>query len=271
MKLLSDSQRAPSEDLLSHLALRLTDRDRTICQLLWDHRVLTTDHIRDLVFGDQGHVRRRLVTLHRLAVLDRFRPHRETGSAPYHYVLGPMGAAVLAAHQGIDLTDLGYRRDKALAIAHNQRLDHLVGVNGFFAALAAHARRRPDTQLVHWWSERRCAASWGEIVRPDGYGHWREAGTDVDFFLEYDRGTEPLARLVDKLDGYTDLQTATGVNTTWILFWLPGPRREAALRKLLRRAPVPVATARPEGRSGPADEVWLPAGRAGRHRLANLG
>jgi hypothetical protein len=234
--------------------------------------VLTTDHIRDLVFGDKGHVRRRLVTLHRLAVLDRFRPHRETGSAPYHYVLGPMGATVLAAHQGIDLTDLGYRRDKALAIAHNQRLDHLVGVNSFFAALASHARRRPDTALVHWWSERRCAASWGEIVRPDGYGHWREAGTDVDFFLEYDRGTEPLARLVDKLDGYTDLQTATGVNTTWILFWLPGPRREAALRKVLAAASVPIATTHAVSGHTPADAVWLPVkeARSARLRLAGL-
>ncbi len=272
MKLRSDLQRTPSEDLLGHLALRLTDRDRTICQLLSDHRVLTTDQIRDLVFGDKGHVRRRLVTLHRLAVIDRFRPHRETGSAPYHYVLGPMGAAVLAAQQGIDLADLGYRRDQALAIAHNQRLDHLVGVNGFFAALAAAARRRPDTKLVHWWSERRCAASWGEIVRPDSYGHWHENGADVDFFLEYDRGTEPLHRLVDKLDGYTDLQTATGVTTTRTLFWLQGPRREAGLRKLLAATPVPVATAHGASGHGPADPVWLQTGAVhpARQRLSQL-
>jgi len=44
---------------------------------------------------------------------------------------------VLAAERGIELRELGYRRDKALAIAHNQRLGHIVGVNGFFAALAA--------------------------------------------------------------------------------------------------------------------------------------
>lgn len=229
---------------------------------LSDHRVLTTDQIRDLVFGDKGHVRRRLVTLHRLAVIDRFRPHRETGSAPYHYVLGPMGAAVLAAQQGIDLADLGYRRDKALAIAHNQRVDHLVGVNGLFAALAATARRRPDAKLVHWWSERRCAASWGEIVRPDSYGHWHDNGADVDFFLEYDRGTEPLDRLVDKLDGYTDLQSVTGVTTTCTLFWLPGPRREAALRKLVLRPQVPAATAHARPGQAPADAVWLPLGGA---------
>ncbi|MDQ3451555.1 MAG: replication-relaxation family protein [Actinomycetota bacterium] len=121
-------------------------------------------------------------------------------------------------------------------------------------------------------SERRCAASWGEIVRPDSYGHWREAGTDVDFFLEYDRGTEPLNRLVDKLDGYADLRTATGVTTTWVLFWLPGYGREAALRKLLTSTPVPVATAHANPGSTPADAVWLSGkiSHVGRQRLAEL-
>ncbi|MBA2319072.1 MAG: hypothetical protein H0V93_15025, partial [Euzebyales bacterium] len=47
---------------------------------------------------------------------------------------------MLAAERGID-RELGYRRDKAWAIAHNQRLAHVVGVNGFFAALAAAAHR----------------------------------------------------------------------------------------------------------------------------------
>lgn len=40
----------------------------------------------------------RLLGLYRLGVLDRFQPYRPSwGSHPYHYVLGPAGAAVLAA------------------------------------------------------------------------------------------------------------------------------------------------------------------------------
>src|SRR5680860_1574702 len=133
----SVSRAASCANAFAQLAARLPDRDRRIIELLWEHRVLTTEHIRDLMFGHHGHVRRRLVTLHRLGVLDRFRPLQATGSAPFPYVLGPSGAAVLAAERGIELRELGYRRDKPLAIAHNPRLGHIVGVNGFFAALAA--------------------------------------------------------------------------------------------------------------------------------------
>lgn len=45
------------------------------------------------------------------------------------------------------------------------------------------------------------------IVRPDGYGRWHQDGREVDFFLEYDRGTEPLDRLAAKLAGYRKLTT----------------------------------------------------------------
>lgn len=168
--------------------------------------------------------------------------------------------------------DLAYRRDKAVALAHSQRLAHTVGVNGFFTDLAAACRSGGRSELVEWWSERRCAATWGHIVRPDGYGRWREGPREVDFFLEYDRGTEPLNRLVDKLNGYADLQAATGITTTWVLLRLPGSRREAALRKLLRRAPVSVATGHPLRDYTPADALWLPRGatQAPRQRPAAL-
>jgi hypothetical protein len=265
-------RRRLSDDALAQLAARLTERDRRIIALVWEHRVLTTDHIHDLVFGGHGHVRRRLVTLHRIAALDRFRPLRTTGSAPFHYVLGPAGAAVLAAERGIDIRDLGYRRDKTLAIAHNQRLAHIVGVNGFFAALATAAgRSQGRAQLLEWWPERRCRGVWGDIVRPDGYGRWREHDHEVDFFLEYDRGTEPLHRVADKLDAYADLHDVTGI-PTHTLFWLPTHRRETALRKLLRPTVVPVATASTTLGRGPADAVWLAVGATEdtRRRLATI-
>jgi hypothetical protein len=46
--------------------------------------------------------------------------------------------------------------------------------------------------LTVWWSEWRCAVNCGRLVRPGGYGRWREHEREVDFFLEYDRGTGPL-------------------------------------------------------------------------------
>jgi len=205
-------------------------------------------------------------------VLDRFRPLRITGSAPFHYVLGPAGAAVLAAERGIDVRELGYRRDKTLAIAHNQRLAHIIGVNGFYAALAAAAHRsHGQAQLLEWWPERRCRGAWGDIVRPDGYGRWREHDREVDFFLEYDRGSEPLDRVAAKLDPYAELLDVTEVRTP-TLFWMPTHRREAALRNLLQSVSVPVATAYSTLGRDPADAVWLAVGATdnARRRLASI-
>jgi Replication-relaxation len=265
--------RTPASADLALLAGRLTDRDRHLCRLLHEHRVLTTSQVRDLAFGSLNVAQHRLVTLARLGVLERFRPvwPHGGGSAPWHYVLGPAGAAVLAAEQATTPARLGYRRDRTLAIAHSQRLGHQVGVNGFFCALAARARRHPDAALLAWWSERACAERWGHVVRPDGYGHWRDPDGEVDFFLEYDTGTEPLERLLAKVHAYTELATATDIDTP-VLLWLPGPGREAALHQALRQPQVTLATAAARLADHPAGRVWLVAGEAGpRRTLAGLG
>jgi hypothetical protein len=79
---------------LAHLAARLTARDLWLCELLEEHRMLTTHQLTDLAFPNLDTAQHRLAILHRLEVLERFRPRRDTGSAPFHYVLGPAGARV---------------------------------------------------------------------------------------------------------------------------------------------------------------------------------
>jgi Replication-relaxation len=265
---------------LASLAGRLTDRDRAIIRLLFEHRVFTTGQLAQLFFDSHDRAEHRLKQLTDAAVLARFRPYTRhgEGSAPYHYVLGPAGAAVLAAEQETTVGRLGYRADKALELAHSQRLAHTAGVNGFFTALAAAARRqRPGhAALAAWWSERRCHEQWGRVVRPDGYGRWQEAGREVDFFLEYDRGSEPLDRLAAKLVAYGELADATGIPTQ-VLFWLPSAGREASVRQALARAGrwgrvrFVVATASPTLEFGPAEAAWLPLGQTWpRRRLIDL-
>jgi hypothetical protein len=267
-------------DQLAALAGRLTDRDRAILHLVGEHRVFTTGQLAEVFFDSRDRAEHRLRELTDARVLARFRPHRRhgEGSAPFYYVLGPLAAAVLAAEQGVEPGRLGYRPDKALAIAHSQRLGHTVGVNGFFTALAAHARQQPPGRaaLAVWWSERRCADHWGSIVRPDGYGRWPEADREVDFFLEYDRGTEPTERLAAKLAGYRDLANASRIPTP-VLFWLPSPAREHTVRQAIAsqtrwaRVRFMVATASPTLRLGPAEPAWLPLGRTGpRRHLVDL-
>ena len=107
---------------LADLTGRLTNRDRMLCRLLWEHQVLTSHQLTQLVFGHLDTAEDRLRVLAHLGVLDRFRPRRDTGSAPYHYVLGPADATILAAEHDQTVTDLGYRRATTLAVAHSRVL-----------------------------------------------------------------------------------------------------------------------------------------------------
>ncbi len=250
-------------ELLARLAGRLTPRDRWLLRMLHEHRVLTTGQITQLAFGAHTTAAHRMAGLWQLRAVDRVQPFTPTGSAPMHYVLGDGGAAVLAAEHGITTAELGYRRDRALRIFHSAILAHAVGVNGVLAALTAHARTSRGCALAEWWPERRCAAIWGDLVRPDAYALWREHGRELDFFLEYDTGTETIGRVAAKLPGYADLAEATGI-TTPVLFWFPTPAREAAARAALAGTPVPIATAAPiPGNASPAGPLWQTPGRDG--------
>jgi hypothetical protein len=277
------TRRGSVAEQLAALAGRLTARDRAIIRLLHEHRLFTTGQLAEVFFHSLDRAEHRLRELTQARVVSRFRPHSRhgEGSAPFHYVLGPMGAAVLAAEQSTEVRRLGHRQDKALEIAHSQRLAHVVGVNGFFTALVASARQNrsqaaPPATLTAWWSERACARRWGQIVRPDGYGRWQEGESEVDFFLEYDRGTEPLDRLAAKLHAYGELADASEIPTP-VLFWLPSSGREVSVRQALAGAsrwnsvPFVVATASPTLALGPAEAAWLPLGHTWpRRRLIEL-
>ena len=266
---------ARSPQLAAALAARLTARDRWLLRMLHEHRVLTTDQITQLAFGTTRAATARLAVLYQYRAVDRFRPLAAAGSSPLHFILDEAGALLLATEDGITQGELGYRRDRSMAVALSPRLAHDTGANGVFTALAAAARASGgQAALECWWGERRCAAAWGEHARPDGYGRWTEQAPGqpaaaVDFFLEYDTGSEPLSRVVAKLAGYAALAARTGI-TTPVLFWLRSPSREAALHARLagRRRPASATPPRPRrspaSRSRPPPAAPPPAARPGR-------
>jgi hypothetical protein len=273
-----------SPELTDILATRLQPRDVWLLELLHEHRVLTTGQIRELAFGTISAATHRMLTLWRLRAVERFRPAVQAGSAPLHYVLGPAGAAILAARRHLTVEQFGYRADHALALAASDKLTHLVGSNNLFTALIAHARSHPGVRLEAWWSERRCAAIWGKIVRPDGYGRWHQPGnpvdraTDVtvDFFTEYDTGTEPLHRLLGKIGDYLALAEMTGITHTPVLFALPNPAREQHLHARAQPTTPLIATTTPRAlqaaAGSPAGPAWWPIGtdEGTRRRLIDL-
>lgn len=281
---------ALSGDHLARLARRLTPRDRWLARMLFEHKVFTSHQIAALAWPTLRAANLRLLQLYKWRVLDRFQPFITVGTAPMHYVLDVAGATLLAREDGLEPSELGYRHDRAMGIAHSLQLAHTIGINTFFATLSAHSRRtEPDAaagMLTAWWSEARCHRHFGDIVRPDAYGRWYVPhGGGLEWFLEYDCGTEPLAKVARKVERYAHLASATRI-TTPLLVWLPTARREAGARRALAAAQtaldnaalVPIATtsadlAAPGEQHDPAAARWLPleATTAGRRlRLDEL-
>ncbi|WP_275560571.1 replication-relaxation family protein [Streptomyces sp. 5-6(2022)] len=267
----STPRSATTSDHLARLAKHLTPRDRWLMHMLFEHKVFTSHQIAALAWPTTRAANLRLLSLYKWRVLDRFQPFVTAGSAPMHYVLDTVGATFLAREDGLDLHELGYRHDRAIGIAHSLRLAHTVGVNTFFTVLSARTRRADtDGELTAWWSEARCHKHFGDIVRPDAYGRWRQHSTEIEWFLEYDFGTEPLSVVARKVSRYARLAATTGI-TTPVLLWMPSTRRENGARRALTAAMaaldepslVPLATTSADlvahqEQSDPAVARWLP-------------
>lgn len=249
----------------------LTKRDDAICLHLHEHRVLTTSQIADLHFDDVRRARRRLLILHRKGVIERFRPYRPRGSAPHHYILGEVGARVVAATQGLDLRTIRQRMERDLYLMLNPRLDHLLEVNEFFVRLIKECRNTPDYDLSRWWGERRCAAAIPTLVRPDGLGRLASLGRSCTFLLELDRGTERGDRLRRKLLSYGRLGRRREKPDA-IVFVFPTEKREATARsKLDIDIGIQVATSYGElHNANPLARIWLPIESERRYSLIDL-
>lgn len=253
---------------------RLTARDRHLIRLLSDHQVLTTGQISRLAFDNDITARHRLTQLTTRGVLARFRRCQRPGSQAWRYTLGVLGAILHAAATGDPLPRPSRVADRILSAAESPRLDHLLETNEFFVCLTHHARTHPGCELAQWWPERKATAACGAIAHPDGYGEWVEHGRAVGFFLELDRGTEALPRLLDKLSSYRQLVQA-GI-TRPVLFLLPTTTREHHLHTQLATTAggLTVATAAADHlavtHTNPAGQVWLAAGAGHRARLIDL-
>ena len=115
--------------LLMRLASRLTERDRVLIRLVYEHRVLTTAQVCDIGFDSLRKAQLRMNVLYELRVVDRFRPFRGPNlpAQPYHWVLDEAGAAVIAAEREVDRRDLRWRRERELALGTRATLRHRVG------------------------------------------------------------------------------------------------------------------------------------------------
>jgi hypothetical protein len=269
----------PMIDPVLRVQASLTQRDHVLLGWLADHGVLTTFQIATALFPSLDYAQDRLRKLFLLNVVDRFRPNRpDGGTYPYHYVLAQLGVEVVVAQRGEEPPRRGQAKQRRQHLTSRANLSHLLGINGFFTDLAAHARTHSGAELERWWPAARCQQpgafaddsnatdpllwSYRPRSRPDAHGIWTENGLTVPFFLEYDTGTErPMSRLVDKLDGYAAL--AKVYQRVWpVLFSLHSSVRQRHLHRDLAEDGVryPVATVARDNpahtNTGQAGAVW---------------
>lgn len=249
---------------------RLTSRDRLLLSWLAEHYLLSSVQIARALFTNPRTARQRLTILHRLGFLTAVPAGRDDGAPePWLYTLGPLGLHLhpRAYH---DPDNLGLRPprssvERARRIVASPQAQHFLGVNQFFVDLHAHTRTHPHTRLDRWWSERHATDTYAQAdIHPDGHGIWQvhtrtatSSGTGastVGFFLELDRNTENLARVIGKLRGY---ETLARFGPRYpVLLWVPDARRETSLLHALDGidTAMPVATAVHD--PNPAGPIW---------------
>jgi hypothetical protein len=254
--------RAPAE--LLQIASRLTERDLQIAAWLYRHDVFTTDQIARAFFTSPITARHRLTALHHIHWIARFhRPRPGGGTTPWHWVIGPLGAQWHAAARGENPPTAEALRKRWAQHAASPLLTHRLGIHDFFTDLHTPTLA---IRLAWWWSARETADRFLQRIHPDGTGRYGQ----TRFFLEHDTGTEPITRLITKLDAYTALHADGG--PAWpVLFHLPNPRREANLPTALGRIGLTIPVATTVHGNHPAAKAWRLAGNGQRrHHLTTL-
>jgi Replication-relaxation len=240
----------PARLALTHvvsLGSRLTDRDRQIALDCYEHHVLTTSQLQRLHFTGLRTAEARLDALHRLRVLDRFRPpaRHGAGTAPYHWILDEAGAHVVAAQYGLERRELKWRHATALAVADSPKLRHHIEINEFFAQLAQEAATNGGA-LAEWYGERTIHGLFDRIVWPDGYGVLALPDrAAIHFLLELDRSTEPAAQLRDKALRYATAipRSTLAPHHPLVILAVPTHARARAASKATADTGAPVTVA----------------------------
>jgi hypothetical protein len=181
----------------------LDARERAVLVAIYEHKVLLTEHLKAMFFGSVRRAQDRLRHLAQRGLVDTWYPPqpRGMGKASGHHTLTESGAQVVASLLGIARSELRYVIREPEDREQDAWLAHRIGVNEFFCALIEAGRTNDAHGLAKWVPERtvRTADGW---IRPDGYGVFLHPGGTLDFYLEYDRGTETTRQLANKLAGY---------------------------------------------------------------------
>jgi hypothetical protein len=225
-----------SAERVFELARHLTERDRAIALALYEHQLLTTDQLTLLFFSSKRRAQDRLRFLYCERVLDRFYPPRPygLGKPQAHWLLDEAGAILVAAALGVERKRLGWQRRDDWG-SHPQLL-HRLEANHFVTDLVAATLRDHSLGVSEWFGSRSARArlkssSLSEPPIPDCGFFLETAAGPIECYLEWDRGTETLARLSEKLKRYwhAEVHFSPERGAVNVLFVVPTERRLQAL------------------------------------------
>ncbi len=213
-------------------------------------------------------------------------------NGPKRFVLGEFGLRLLAARAGVPFRRFANHTPFVAALpgAAGGRLqtlvrqfEHTVGANSFMLACFRNSSDPESPKLVRWQNSLEAAVRFESggvrrTLRPDGAGVILQDDESREFLLEWDRGTERIAVLIQKLDRYASyFGSGSSARTSACLLVTSSPGREdvvwsavgAAFQGRVRaEGRVFTTTESLMERYGPMGEVWRCG--AGRGRVSWL-
>jgi Replication-relaxation len=197
---------------------RVTERDVQILVKCALCRWLTTAQIQRLYFPEASlnAVQKRL---RKLSDAGHLRSYREHPTAEAVHAVGPKGQPLVEG-KGVEV---------ALGGEVPKQLEHLLGINEI--RIAVETGRVPVTYFFPYWQL--ASLGWTGQVIPDAVFACRIPERRA-FVVEYDRGTETLAKLQDKLTCYDD--GLGGFAFEAVLLFTEGKRRLDLLSRQMQRS-----------------------------------
>jgi hypothetical protein len=184
--------------------IKLSTNDAEL--LLWVQRrdFVTCKHLKQYHTIDNSSASRKLQRLYKLECLYRFKSI-ESAAEPYFYYLAPKGAKAICEILCLDEQEVFVRRKNDADRLSLGFLEHTRGVNDFFTTLLYQSMKSEYPGLITWLNSRECKVemdSSGDLLIPDGFGEFDTSQELVQFMFEYDRETQTMDFLMDKMSKY---------------------------------------------------------------------
>jgi len=229
----------PTQAQISRLHRSLTQRDLVILEVLYDYRYLNTLQVKELLFPSLRSCQIRLQQLKSLGLIYVWKVIETPGVRRRHSLclISARGARVLADWHGDD--PRAYVERSHDARDHCWHALHDLEANQFFVSLISRSRQLAGEGLLLWHGEAQVRAERRAKAReykwptptPDGCGVYLAYRGRILFDLEWDRATESMDRIRQKIVSYVGyFEHFRNAEQHHVLFVVPTDDREDKLQ-----------------------------------------